>query len=42
MEGYGADNLECDHTACAGQPGNQDQLAWAERQALVDQLDLLL
>ena len=42
-EGYGTDDLEWDHTASAGQPGDQAQPAWFhERQILLDQPDLLL
>ena len=36
-EGYGADHLECHHTTCTEQPGDQAQSAWVyERQVLLD------
>ena len=42
-EGYVTDNLEGDHTACGGQPGDQAQPAQVhKRQVLLDQPDLLL
>ena len=42
-EGYGADRLECHHTARTGQPGDQAQPAWIyERQVLLEYPDLLL
>lgn len=41
-EYYRVDHLECDHTACAGQPGDQFQAAQVhEMQVIPDQPHLL-